>query len=372
MALKNLDLDKNTEIKNMLKEAVESGDSEKFAEAQLIFAKEIQDKILEEAKFVNDESMDERAMAERGLRPLTAAEKKYYNEVIMNASFSTVTTVMPETIFDRVFEDLRAGHPLLSKITFQNTTGVTKWVVRNGDVESAWWGKLTDAISKQLDSAFAIEDTGLYKLSAFVPVCKAMLDLGPVWLDRFVREMLAESIAMGLESAIVGGDGTDEPIGLLKDLDGAVVAGVYPNKTPVALSDLKPATLGKLVMKPLVDGKVRTVGTVTLIVNPADYWEKIFPQTTFQTPTGGYVYNVLPIDAEIVQSAFVPVGKLVATITKDYFMGIGSSQKIEYSDEYKFLEDERVYITKVYANGKLTNNASSIVFDISTMGAPAV
>jgi hypothetical protein len=52
-------------------------------------------------------------------------------------------------------------------------------------------------------------------------------------------------------------------------------------------------------------------------------------------------------------------------------MGIGSSQKIEYSDHYKFLEDERTYITKQYANGKPIDNESFLLFNISNMN-PAV
>ena len=52
-------------------------------------------------------------------------------------------------------------------------------------------------------------------------------------------------------------------------------------------------------------------------------------------------------------------------------MGVGMAQKIEYSDEYKFLEDQRTYITKFLGNGKAKDNESFTVFDISGM-APAV
>ncbi len=97
--------------------------------------------------------------------------------------------------------------------------------------------------------------------------------------------------------------------------------------------------------------------------------EKIFPQTTFLTADKSYVYGVLPIPAKIVQSVAVPQGEMVAGIARDYFMGVGSSQRIEYSDHYKFLEDERTYITKQYANGKPVYNDSFLLFDISGMSA---
>src|SRR5690606_40816442 len=58
------------------------------------------------------------------------------------------------------------------------------------------------------------------------------------------------------------------------------------------------------------DGK-RTVSNVLLIVNPLDYWSKIFPGTTVLTANGTYVYGVLPIPAKVVQSVAAPEGKLI-------------------------------------------------------------
>src|SRR5690625_1537591 len=282
--MKNLDVRKqrDLEIQNKIKNAIESGDSEEFAKIQVELAKNIENSILQEAKQAMFEDInDVRVMEKRGLKPLTKDEIEYYNEVIEGEGFAGVERLMPPTIFDRVFEDLRQEHELLNEINFVNTTGVTEWITRNGDVEAAWWGSLCAEIEKKLEMAFKKEQTGLYKLSAYVPVCKAMLDLGPVWLDKFVREILFESLAMALELAIVAGTGKEQPIGMIKDLEGAVVEGVYPDKEAIELNDLKPGTLGKNIMAPLTKGGRRKVQQVLLIVNPLDYWEKIYAQTTF-------------------------------------------------------------------------------------------
>jgi hypothetical protein len=270
---------------------------------------------------------------------------------------------MPETVFNRVFEDLKRERPLLSAIDFVNTTAVTQWIHRAKDAEAAWWGILSSAIQKKLEGAFNVEAATLYKLSAYFPVPKAMLDLGPEWLDRFVREMLMESMALALETAIISGTGKDQPVGMMKDLDGAVVGGVYPDKTASALNDFKPLTLGEKIMAPLTNDGKRAVTDVLLIVNPIDYWEKIFPQTTMLSSSGQYVYGVLPIPANIIQSSVMPKGKLVAGMGKDYWMGVGSERKMEYSDDYKFLEDVRVYISKQYANGKPVGNKATHFMD---------
>lgn len=373
--MKNQDLVAKTEleIKIKLKEAIESNDSELFAQAQIDLAKGIEDRILKEAKAAMHEDINDNAvMVKRGLNPLTVEETKYYNEVITAAGFGGAEKLMPPTVFERVFEDLRTNHPLLSEIEFVNTTGVTEWITRNNDVTAAWWGTLCSAIAKQLEVAFKKEATGLYKLSAFVPVCKAMLALGPAWLDKFVREILLESLAIAIELAAVAGTGKDQPIGMIKNLAGAVVEGVYPDKVGTALTDLQPATLGTSIMAPLTKNGKRTVVSVLLIVNPLDYWAKIFPQTTYLTADKTYVYGVLPIPAKVVQSVAVPQGTMIAGMAKDYFMGVGSTQVIEFSDHYKFLEDERTYIAKQYANGKPMDNDSFLVFNISTMTVPTV
>ena len=125
-------------------------------------------------------------------------------------------------------------------------------------------------------------------------------------------------------------------------------------------------------MSPLTRNGKRVVDEVLIVVNPIDYWAKIFPQTTFLTADKTYVYGILPIPATIIQSVAVPVGKMIAGMAKDYFMGIGSTQKIEYSDQYKFLEDERTYIAKQYANGKPIDNDGFIIYDISGMTVPEV
>jgi hypothetical protein len=48
-------------------------------------------------------------------------------------------------------------------------------------------------------------------------------------------------------------------------------------------------------------------------------------------------------------------------------MGMGGSKNgvIEYSDEYKFLEDQRVFKVKQYGAGRAFDNTSALYLDIS-------
>ncbi|ACQ54572.1 phage major capsid protein [Clostridium botulinum] len=377
MGMKNLDdkVDIN-EIRAQVDKALKEGDDKTVSEALVRMAQGIQENILKEAKsearsMLSLEMNDRNVLNKRGTNTLTTEERKYYEAVIEKRGFTELEVTLPKTVFDRVFEELEQNHPLLSEITFQNTTAVTEWIRRTTDCEAAWWGALTDPIKKELSHGFDKVKTDMYKLSAFMPVSKAMLDLGPEWLDRYVRTVLSESISLALEAAIVAGTGKDQPIGMIKNLKGAVVDKVYPDKEAKTLTDFTPGTLGKEIMAPLTKTGKRSVPSVLILVNPLDYWEKIFSATTFLTQQGTYVFGVMPIPAKIVQTVAVPKGKLIAGMGKDYFMGVGSGQKIEFSDEYRFLEDERTYLAKQYATGEPKDNESFLVFDITNLNTEA-
>lgn len=370
--MENLDLKlSNEELKAKVKEAVESGDNAKQVEVLTELMQYVaQETTMEVTKSLRQNNNDNMIMTSRGAKLLTSEEITYYNKLAeamkANQSISDVDVAMPTTTIDRIFEDLEAKHPLLSAINFQNVTGMVEVIVRTGDVTPAWWGKLTNEIEKELESGFDKKPVNLYKLSAFLPICKAHLDLGPVWLDSFIRRFIVEALSLGLEGAIVAGTGKDQPIGMNRDLEGSVVGGVYPEKDTIAITELDPATMGALAAELTNSGK-RVVTKLLMVVNPVDYLTKIFPATTVLNANGTYVNNVLPFPTDVIQCPEIETGKAIVGIASKYFMGLGSTKKIEESDEYRFLEDERVYIGKLYGNGFPVDNNSFLNIDISGM-----
>jgi hypothetical protein len=116
-------------------------------------------------------------------------------------------------------------------------------------------------------------------------------------------------------------------------------------------------------------GKYRVIDKIMLIVNPVDYLKKIMPATTIRAADGTYVNNVFPYPTVTVQSIHVNEGEAIIGISKRYFMGIGTANtgKIEYSDDYKFLEDERVYLVKLYGHGQPLDDKAFLYCDISDL-----
>ncbi|NDL68852.1 phage major capsid protein [Anaerotalea alkaliphila] len=379
--MKNLDLlrQQKNEILSRLNQALKSGDEEVFAQAFGEFTENIQEAVLAEARGLVQQA-DTNILTGRGVRQLTSEEGSYFQAVIdaMRSSnpkqaLTDLDVVMPKTVVDATFEDLKTSHPLLDAIDFQNTSGLIEYLVNTDESELATWGTLCSEIVKELTSGFKKVNMTHNKLSAFLPICKAMLDLGPAWLDRYTRAVLGEAASLGLEEAIVNGTGKEMPIGMNRQVGSGVVVtdGVYPLKEAVVVSSLDPTTYGGLLAALAVspNGKSRVVNEVLFICNPVDYLQKVMPATTIRSANGTYVNNVFPFPTKVIPSIEVPVGKAVIGIGKRYFMGIGTAKsgKIEYSDEYRFLEDERVYLVKLYGHGEPLDNNAFIYADISNM-----
>lgn len=375
----------DTVSKNLV-EAAKQEDEGVFAKAFAEFASVIEQQVLaeaqEQAENVQAEH-DATLLAARGVRQLTSQEREYYQKVTdamrsanPKQALTELDVVMPKTIINDVFTDMTTNHPLLDAIDFQNTGAVTEWLMNSNPDQLATWSPLCAEIVKELTSGFRKIDLQQNKLSAFIPVCKAMLDLGPEWLDRYVRAILSEALYLGLEDGILNGRGqtTDlhEPIGMRKDLAGSVVPSTgYPDKTKVAVNSLDPVNYGALLAKmaKTENGHTRVVSNVIMVVNPTDYLTKVMPATTVRRTDGGYNNDVLPVPTQIIQSSRMAEGEAIIGLGKRYLMaaGTGKSGRIEYSDEYHFLEDERVYLTKFYGHGQPKDNNSFILADISNL-----
>lgn len=377
----NPDMDAKTkeDFREKIAQALEEGNTEEFSKVFTDYMANIEQAVMREAKGIVAVA-DSNILSTRGVRQLTSQEKDFYQKTIkaMQAapnSVNNLDVVMPETVINDVFTDLRAEHELLSVIDFRNVTGLTRFLVNTNARQLAQWGPLNSEITKELESGFKDIQLGQNKLSAFMFVSQDMLDLGPVWLDRYVREVLFDALAFGLEYGIIKGTGKDMPIGMTRDLEGAVVSGEYPEKTPIVVTELDPVNYGELLsnLATTEKGNPRVVRNVVMVVNPVDYLRKIMPATTIRGADGTYVNNILPYPTRIVQSTEIEEGKAVVGMSDKYWMGMGlvKDGKIEHSDEYKFLEDYRAYKIRFLGHGQAKDNNSFVVIDISNL-KPAI
>ena len=328
---------------------------------------------------------DRNILAQRGFRQLTAPEQKYYEQIIKAGKASNPKQayegllddkVMPMTVIEDVYKDLVQEHPLLAKINFQSVAYLTRWILNDHTVQTAVWGEINSQITQ-------------CKLSAYAVIEKDMLDLGPVFLDNYIRTFLKEALATALENAIASGSGHNQPIGLDRDIHQGVSVNSstgYPQKTAVELTSFMPKEYGA-VLAQLAEtevwytnttgaitpastaanadgsaksgytkhgGNVRSFDQVTLICNQKDYLSKIMPATTVLNAAGAFTNNIFPFPTEVIRCNAVATGEAILCLPEEYFFGIGTSKDgtLEFSDEYKFLEDQRVFKIKMHGMGK--------------------
>ncbi|MCA1058112.1 phage major capsid protein [Rossellomorea aquimaris] len=349
---------------NSSPEQLETAFSEMFTALQ----SDLTEQISNEAR---NEVHDAQILAARGQNVLTSTERTFFNEVIASEGFAE-DTILPVTTQERIFEDLVTEHPLLEAIGLKDLGAVTRYIY--SDANKAYvWGALFGEIKGQISAAFREEQIGQLKLTAFAVIPKDMLDLGPEWVERYVRTVLVESYSVGLEYGLVKGRGPtqNEPIGLMKDVDpdtGAVTA-----KTSSGTLTFAPSERGEVVAKELggvvvalskdaKDKARKVLNKVIMVVNPVDAI-KVQIGNTIQTANGQWVttfpYNISPLESEE-----VPEGKALFFVKGTYLAAIAGGFKINKFDETLAIEDARLYTMKQFANGKPKDNKSALVYDL--------
>ena len=388
MPIKSKDLIDAAKKRNAdaLAKAFKSGDEAQMSAAMANFCTDVHDAVLAQAaETLAMQNQDAAVMASRGLHVLTSEETSYYNKLAEcfkasdpKMALENFEVGMPNTVIDGVIGNIRRNHPLLDRVNFRNTAYLTRFILNASPADMAQWGKITDAVTKELSGKLGEINLTMCKLTAFMCISMDLIELGPQWMDQFVQETLAEAIATALELAVVDGTGKNQPIGMTRDISetASVVDGVYPRKTAVVLSELSPEAMGPIVASiardPQNPTKARPIGANDLIFlcNPFDYWNKIMAATSFQKNDGTWARGIMPIPADLLQTAALEQGLAVLGIAKKYFLGLGPTGKkgfITKDDSVRFFEDERASKAKLQGNGRPEDEYAFVLLDISAM-----
>ncbi|WP_117161338.1 phage major capsid protein [Paraliobacillus sp. X-1268] len=351
----------------------EEQDQEKLAaawdEMQVALADDLTEKITAE---VRTQQMDAQILTARGQNVLTSEERKFFNEVVTSEGFNE-DSILPVTTQERVFEDLVEAHPLLQAIGLRDLGAVTRFI-KSDPTKAYAWGKLFGEIKGQVSAAFTEEEIGQLKLTAFAVIPKDMLELGPVWVERYVRTLLVESYSVGLEYGLVNGRGPvqSEPIGLMKNVDSESGAVTTKTSTGTPLT-FAPSEFGEVVAGELHDvikelstdakDKARKVmNKIVMVVNPIDAIS-VQARNTIQTSNGQWV-TALPYNIKPIESEEIPVGKALFFVQGKYLAALAGGYKTNKFDQTLAIEDAMLYTIKQFANGKPEDNKTALLYDL--------
>lgn len=345
----------------------ENAFNEMFTALQTDLTKAITTQAAEEAR---NEMQDTQVLAARGQNVLTAAEKKFFNSVI-EGGFKD-DSIFPETTQNRVFEDLVKAHPLLDALGLKDLGAVTKFIYSDATKAYAWKEIFGD-ITGQVNAAFRSEKITQLKLTAFAVIPNDMLELGPEWMERYVRTLLVETYSVGLEFGFVNGRGPSkqEPIGLMKDVNADT--GAITDKTSSGTLTFAPSAFGEIVAGELYNvvkalstdakDKVRKIGgKVVMVVNPIDAIGVQF-RNTIQTTNGQWV-TALPYNIQLIESEEITAGKALFFVKGEYIAAIAGGYKLKKFDQTFAMEDATLYTIKQFANGKPKDNKTALLYDL--------
>lgn len=377
---------KSNDVALQMAQAMSGDDMEAQAAAWRSFQDELVESIRDDFSDALS-SADDAALASRGYRTLTSNEKAWYERLaqalrdknVSKQSFIDILTsddadeLMPDTIIQDVMRELAEQRPLLKKVRFQYVAYTTKWILNDNSTQKGAWGKIDAKITAEIEGSLKVIDITQAKYSAFCFIPLDILEMGPTYLDAFIRATLLEAMAYGIEDAIINGTGVNMPCGLTRNPNGAFdPESGYPEKEVIKVTSFSPTEYGALCARlaKTEKGKTRTFREVTLICNMVDYLTKVMPATTAQATDGsGYHHDLFPVPTEVIPSTAVKEGQAILCLLTEYTYAVGGSKNgiIEYSDEFKFLDDARTFKVKTHGAGRAYDNTCAIVIDITDL-----
>lgn len=308
--------------------------------------------------------------ADRGFRPLSANEQKFYDMVKagpnaykahMSVTADQIDIIPTETI-DYTLNEIKKASGVTNLINF-TAPGVKKWLF-GSKTGAAAWGNLTDGITAELTASITSLNMDVFKLSAFVVIPKAIRDLEIGYVDRYVTAILEEAMQDGIVKAYLNGDGKTSPIGIMKQIGKTETDGTASDKELTAVTSFSPKGLAP-ALKKLSHNGLRPVNSVALIANPLDVYDYVNPALYADSVVAGYAQkSAVPVT--VYADANVVEGKAALTLPGVYTMGF-QGVKVDTYDQTKALDDADVIIAKVYGNGRAVDDDAAVVFDVTKL-----
>lgn len=353
-----------TQDENSNHEDIVNSANEMFEALQSDIANKIKKEAMEQAH-------DTHVLSSRGQNVLTTEEKEFFNQVAQG--LFTENLILPETIVNRVFEQLVRERPLLDALQIVNLGAVTRFFYADA-TRTYGWKDIFGNITGQSNAIFREERLSHLKLTSYVVIPKDMLELGPNYIEQYVRTLLVETIGEGLEFGFVNGRGAtqSEPVGLLMDVD--ATSGAVTPKTSQGTLTFAPSQYGETVSSELfgvisalsTDSRgetVDTANTVVMAVNPQDLIAVQF-RNTIQTSNGQYV-TALPYNVQMVPSRQVPVGTALFFVQGRYMAIMGGNSTLRRYDQTLAMEDADLYTIKQFANGRPRDNKACLRYELN-------
>lgn len=273
---------------------------------------------------------------------------------------------IPVVLLDLIAEDMFRYSKLLNRVRVRDVNGEARQTVA-GLVPEAVWTEMC-AVINELTFDFSQVTLDGYKVAGFIPVCNSLLEDNDVNLASWIVEMLAESIGLAMDKAILYGKGPayHMPLGIVTRLAQQSQPDNYPaNARPwvdlhsTNLKSIADTATGtafwaalQRAVKPAYNRYAR--GEMFWCMNSKTYAE-LKARAIATNLDGAFVAMIggsLPIitgDIDILE--FMPDNDIVGGFGDLYLVGQRAGMTIEQSREVQFIQDNTVFKGKMRADG---------------------
>lgn len=302
----------------------------------------------ERDRFFKSENVKEFLQRVRTMGKAAASESR---------SVSGADLLIPTEVLDIIRENILDYSKLLKHVKLRPLKGKARQTIV-GEVPEAVWTEMCAAIN-ELDFGFNSIEVDGYKISGYIPICRATLDDADVDLATEIIEGLLTAIGIGVDKAILYGRGTKMPLGIVTRLAQTDQPSDYPNtarpwkdlqdhlvtidssKTGIEFFKAFMAAAG------LAKGNYAR-GQKVWAMNETTYTQIKIQALIFSADGHivSFVDGEMPViggTVEVLSDKVIPDGNVAGGYGELYLMTEREGSTVQRSDERFFIEDQVVF-----------------------------
>lgn len=308
------------------------------------------------------------------------AEVKEFLQRVRELRGVTGTSVLiPDAVVELLREEVQANSKLIAKVNKKKVKGTSRQPVM-GTVPEGIWVESTAAV-KGLELGFSQVKVDGYKVGGYIAVANSTLEDSDIALANEIVSALGEAIAKALDKAILYGNESSMPLGVVTRLAQTSKPATYPADAP-AWEDLHTSNITKFASASMTgEAFFKKLGEVFSSVSAKH--AKNTPvwimnhKTAVTVKTFGINFNAagaivsgingqMPVfGGEIVELECVPNNDVIVGFFETYLLSERSGAAITHSEHAQFIEDNTVFKGVARYDGKPADAAAFAATNIA-------
>lgn len=335
-------------------------------------------KEFEAYKQANDSIILEKA----GVKQYTSIEKQFAVSLVDQVKTASAVgaggvsvsiDTMPETFLQRLLNDIKEESALIAACNMTYTGFLITMPLDDTDEDMATFTGMGETMS-ETKAAIKTINVIQQKLGKILYVPCELADMGASWLLSWLQNKLKFCFVLGMEHAIIYGNGKNQYLGMAMSRKGGTnESGEYSKKVPVKLTRIDtleyPAIVKKLIKND--KGQPRNVKEVILIVSPESLLSKLIPATVGRNFDGSFTQMAFPFPTKVITTAVMNENEAIIGLNKKYeiFISSGSNKdgKLAQDTSIKFAEHMVGIKIFAYTNASYVNENDFILLDLSEL-----